>query len=69
MIKPNQDIRDEIKKSPVFTYTVAEEMGYSDNYFLTVLRHKLSEDKKKDIRAALKRAIKKNAELQKAAEV
>ena len=41
MIKPNQDIRDEIKKSPVFTYNVAEEMGYSDNYFLTVLRHKL----------------------------
>lgn len=69
MIRPNQDLRDEIKKSPVYTYNVAEEMGYSDNYFLTVLRHKLSEEKRQEIRDALKRAIKKNDEFQKAAQV
>lgn len=69
MIRPNQDLRDEIKKSPVYTYNVAEEMGYSDNYFLTVLRHKLSEEKRQEIRDALKRAIKKNDEFQKAAKV
>lgn len=69
MIRPNQDLRNEIKKSPVYTYNVAEEMGYSDNYFLTVLRHKLSEEKRQEIRDALKRAIKKNDEFQKAAKV
>ena len=32
--KPNQDIRDAIKKSPVFTYEVAEALGISANTFL-----------------------------------
>lgn len=57
--KPNQDIRDAIKKSPVFTYEVAEALGISANTFLLHLRYNLSPEERGNIMAAIARLSKK----------
>lgn len=57
--KPNQDIRDAIKKSPVFTYEVAEALGISANTFLLHLRYKLSPEARGQIMTAIARLSKK----------
>lgn len=57
--KPNQDIRDAIQKSPVFTYEVAEALGISANTFLLHLRYKLSPEEHGQIMATIARLSKK----------
>ena len=49
----NKDIRDEIKRSRVFQWEVAEVYGISETNFSKMLRKELSEDKKTKIRKAI----------------
>lgn len=62
MKRANQDIRDQIKSSPVFSYEVAAELGYTDNYFNALLRHPLEGKRREQVEQAIKAAISKKQE-------
>ena len=57
--KPNQDIRDAIKASPVYTYEVAEALGISANTFLLHLRQNLSAEEHSQVMAVISKLSKK----------
>ena len=54
----NSDIREEIADNWVKYWQVAEVLGLSDGGFSRLLRHELSEEKKAEIRTAIKKAKK-----------
>ena len=52
--KPNTDIRAAIKKSKLCQYQVAEKIGISEFTFVRWLRKELTEERKRQIFAAIK---------------
>ncbi|RDU34721.1 hypothetical protein DRW41_22105 [Neobacillus piezotolerans] len=52
--KPNQDIRDLIKKSDVYSWEVAEKLGIHENTMYRLLRKELDDAGKERFRQALK---------------
>lgn len=54
MVQANKDIRKFITDSGLRQWQVAEAYGLSDTRFSVILRHELSDDKKKAILEAIK---------------
>lgn len=50
----NLDIRNEITNSGLNYWQVAEGIGVSDSTFSRLLRHELPDEKKEEIRAAIR---------------
>lgn len=50
----NLDIRNEITNSGLNYWQVAEGIGVSDSTFSRLLRHELPDEKKEEIRSAIK---------------
>lgn len=53
----NLDIRLKIKENRLFNYEVAEKLGITEYTFCKWLRNELSEEKKKIILDAIKKAV------------
>ena len=50
----NLDIRQEVKESGLFLWQIADKLNISDNWLSRLLRHELSDEKKSEIRSAIK---------------
>lgn len=63
-MKPNQDIRDLIKKSPLKSYEVARKLGYSSGSALsTKLQSSLSTEERENIIRIIKKMSEKREEI------
>ena len=51
----NKEIRKAIEKSGLYKYQIAHEIGVSDAWFSKILRYELPEEKKAEIRKAIKK--------------
>ena len=49
----NEDIKNLIKKKRLFQYEVADAMGISEGYLTTILRKPLSDERRKNVLAAI----------------
>ena len=50
----NLDIREDAKRSNVKLWQIADKLNISDNWFSRLLRHELPDEKKEEIRSAIK---------------
>lgn len=53
-MKQNLDIREEVKQSKVTLWEVGEKIGLSDVAMSKLLRHELPDEKKEEIRSAIR---------------
>ena len=50
----NLDIRREVKENGLYLWQIADKLNISDNWFSRVLRHELPDEKKEEIRSAIR---------------
>lgn len=50
----NLDIREDAKKANVKLWQIADKLNISDNWFSRLLRHELPDEKKEEIRSAIR---------------
>lgn len=55
MIRPNEDIRKEIRRRGLYTWQVAKAFGVSDTYFFNILRRDLNKETRAKIVAIISR--------------